>query len=374
MKKILFLTGTRADFGKIKSLISILESDADFEVYVFVTGMHMRAMYGSTYIEVEKCGFRNVFKFINSTSESTMDLTLAKTIEGLSSYIKENPVDMIVIHGDRVEALAGAIVGALNNILVAHIEGGELSGTIDDLIRHSVSKLSHLHFVSNEQAKHRLEQMGEIPDHIFNIGSPDMDIMFSNHLPSLKESRAYYDIKFDHYAIVMYHPVTTEYEDAEQHAKDFFSAIRSSGDNYVIVYPNNDLGCSYILSEIKRLQTAPFVNARPSFRFEYFLTLLNNADYIIGNSSAGIREAPAYGVPTVNVGTRQNNRATAPSIVNCSYSTADILNAIEKCKSLHCERKRMFGKGNSRELFHEVLKRPEIWEIDNQKQFVDIDI
>lgn len=372
MRKVLFLTGTRADFGKIKSLISILESDPDFEVHVFVTGMHMRAMYGSTYSEVEKCGYKHIFKFINSTSESTMDLTLAKTIEGLSSYVSENPMDMIVIHGDRVEALAGAIVGALNNILVSHIEGGELSGTIDDLIRHSVSKLSHLHFVSNEQAKRRLEQMGEISEHIFNIGSPDMDIMFSNQLPSLKEAKAYYDIEFDHYAIVMYHPVTTEYADAEQHAKDFFSAIRSSGDNYVIVYPNNDLGCSYILSEIKKLRTAPFVKAKPSFRFEYFLTLLHDADYIIGNSSAGVREAPAYGVPTVNVGTRQNNRAIAPSIVNCSYDTADILNAIEKCKTLQCERKRMFGKGNSRELFHEVLKKPEIWEIDNQKQFVDI--
>ena len=151
-KRVLFLTGTRADFGKIKSLINILEKDNRFSVHIFITGMHMHALYGSTYLEVEGCGYSNIYKYINHTSETSMDLTLAKTIEGLSAYIKEFPPELIVVHGDRVEALAGAITGSLNNILVAHIEGGELSGTIDDLIRHAVSKMSHIHFVSNEEA------------------------------------------------------------------------------------------------------------------------------------------------------------------------------------------------------------------------------
>ena len=156
MKKILFLTGTRADFGKIKSLLQILEENPNFEPFVFVTGMHLQKEYGYTLLEVERCGFTNIHTFENHTHETTMDLTLAKTIEGLSSYVKECNPDMIVIHGDRVEALAGAIVGSLNNILVAHIEGGEVSGTIDELIRHSTSKMSHIHFASNKQAKKRL--------------------------------------------------------------------------------------------------------------------------------------------------------------------------------------------------------------------------
>src|SRR6478609_6671196 len=160
-KKILFLTGTRADFGKIKSLISILENHSTFEVFVFVTGMHLQETYGYTLIEIERCGFGNIYTFENHTHETTMDLTLAKTIEGLSAYVKSCNPDMIVIHGDRVEALAGAIVGSLNNILVAHIEGGEVSGTIDELIRHAISKLSHVHFVANDAAKNRLIQMGE---------------------------------------------------------------------------------------------------------------------------------------------------------------------------------------------------------------------
>src|SRR5690606_39223720 len=138
MKKILFLTGTRADFGKIKSLISVLEDSPVFEVFIFVTGMHLQWEYGYTLLEIERCNFSNVHTFGNHTHENTMDLTLAKTIEGLSSYAKVIQPDMIIVHGDRVETLAGAIVGSLNNILVAHIEGGEVSGTVDELIRHSV--------------------------------------------------------------------------------------------------------------------------------------------------------------------------------------------------------------------------------------------
>ena len=153
MKKIVFLTGTRADFGKIKSLIQVLENQDDLQAHIFVTGMHMLEEYGYTLIEVERCGFKNISTFNNHTHEATMDLTLAKTISGFSTFIKTINPDLIVIHGDRVEALAGAIVGSLNNILVAHIEGGELSGTIDELIRHATSKMSHIHFVANEKAK-----------------------------------------------------------------------------------------------------------------------------------------------------------------------------------------------------------------------------
>ena len=158
-KKILFLSGTRADFGKLKSLISISQKSSLFDVSIFVTGMHLQKEYGFTVNEIEKSGFENIYTFENHTTESSMDLTLSKTIEGLSAYVKEIKPDLIVVHGDRVEALAGAIVGSLNNILVGHIEGGEVSGTIDELIRHSVSKMSHIHFVSNQQAKNKLNNL-----------------------------------------------------------------------------------------------------------------------------------------------------------------------------------------------------------------------
>ncbi|MDF5252590.1 UDP-N-acetylglucosamine 2-epimerase, partial [Vibrio parahaemolyticus] len=147
MKKMLFLTGTRADFGKLKSLISKVEENPALEAHIFITGMHMMAKYGMTANEVDKAGFKSTYRYINQNGFDSMDVVLSKTIQGLSDYVKELGPDMIVIHGDRVEAMAGDIVGALNNILVAHVEGGEVSGTIDELIRHSVSKMSHLHFV-----------------------------------------------------------------------------------------------------------------------------------------------------------------------------------------------------------------------------------
>ena len=171
-KTIVFLSGTRADFGKLKSLIKISSEAKEFKVHVFATGMHLQEEYGYTVNEIVKSGFQNIHTFANHTEESTMDLTLAKTIEGLSNFVKQVQPDLLVVHGDRVEALAGAIVGCLNNILVGHVEGGEVSGTIDELIRHSISKLSHIHFVANDEAKNRLLQMGELENQIYIIGSP----------------------------------------------------------------------------------------------------------------------------------------------------------------------------------------------------------
>src|SRR3972149_5514199 len=176
-KKILFVSGTRADFGKIKPLIQQVKDSDDFEYQIFATGMHLLSVYGMTVLEIKKAGFDNIYSFINQDSAITsqMDLVLATTVQGLAYYVREYKPDLLVVHGDRVESLAGALVGCLNNILVAHIEGGERSGTIDELIRHAITKLSHIHFVSNNEARNRLVQMGEISSSIFVIGSPDID-------------------------------------------------------------------------------------------------------------------------------------------------------------------------------------------------------
>jgi UDP-N-acetylglucosamine 2-epimerase (hydrolysing) len=373
MKKILFLTGTRADFGKIKSLLQILEENPNFDPFVFVTGMHLQKEYGYTVLEVERCGFTNIHTFENHTHETTMDLTLAKTIEGLSAYVKECTPDMIVIHGDRVEALAGAIVGSLNNILVAHIEGGEVSGTIDELIRHSTSKMSHLHFVSNEQAKKRLVQMGELKDSIFTIGSPDVDIMFSNTLPNLETTKKYYEISFENFAVVMFHPVTTEAKDMEEYANNFVESLLNDTHNYIVVFPNNDLGSQLVLKAYEKLKNNPRFRIFPSLRFEYFLTLLKNAQFIIGNSSAGVREAPYYGLPIINIGTRQENRAVYADIINVDYSSKSISKALQIIDS-HTVQKTSndFGNGNSAQLFLNSLLNQDIWNLNHQKQFRDI--
>lgn len=371
-KKIVFLTGTRADFGKLKSLIEITRTGIDLETHVFVTGMHMLPEYGYTLREVEKCGYENIHTFLNHTHETTMDLTLAKTIEGLSKLVSEVSPDLIVVHGDRIEALAGAIVGSLNNILVAHVEGGEVSGTIDELIRHAVSKMSHIHFVSNEHAKQRLLQMGERDETIAVIGSPDVDVMLSDKLPSLETAKKHYEITFENFAIAMFHPVTTEVEQMEKYANQFVDALLNDSSNYLVIYPNNDLGSSKILTAYERLKNNSRFRIYPSLRFEYFLTLLKNSQFIIGNSSAGIREAPYYGLPAINIGTRQQNRALHQDIINCDYSTTEISKAIVQAKNSSFDKEDLFGSGNSDKLFFETISSPTFWNSSKQKLFNDI--
>ena len=374
-KKILFLTGTRADFGKLKPLITKIKGSTRFEYQIFATGMHMLARYGSTVNEIRKAGFDRLFSFINQDHAigSQMDIVLANTVQGLSLYLREFPADMIVIHGDRVEALAGAIVGALNNVLVAHVEGGELSGTIDELIRHAVTKLSHLHFVSHDEAKRRLIQMGEAPESVYTIGSPDIDIMLSGELPALSEVRDKYGIGFPDYGIAMYHPVTTEQEKLPAHAAAFVEGLLDASSNFVVIYPNNDAGSDVILKRVLELSHHPRFRLIPSMRFEYFLTLLKHARAIVGNSSAGICEAPVYGVPTVNVGTRQMNRFLYPSIVNVADDAAAIARALANLPeavppSLH------FGKGNSAALFLSHLTTRELWSTPRQKLFRELSL
>jgi len=375
MKKIIFLTGTRADFGKLKSLISITQQRKEYEVHLFVTGMHMNSLYGSTIDEIRKNGFDNIYPFINHDSIINMDRTLAKTIDGFSHFIAEIKPDLIVVHGDRVEAMAGAIVGSLNNIVVAHIEGGEVSGTIDELIRHAVSKMSHIHLVANERAKTRLIQLGELPNSIFILGSPDLDLMNPEKLPNLPDVKRYYDIEFDDFSVAMFHPVTTEFESAQKDAKGFVDALIDSDENYLVIYPNNDLGSHEILNEYKRLEGNKKIKLFPSLRFEYFLVLLKNSNYMVGNSSAGIREASYYGTPTVDIGSRQNNRSQGESIFHANNERKSILKAISLAKNFKkdtANKDSDFGQGNSDQIFLKILNSDKIWSLDCQKQFQDV--
>ncbi|MEQ2352743.1 UDP-N-acetylglucosamine 2-epimerase [Pseudoalteromonas piscicida] len=375
MKRILFLTGTRADFGKIKSLISELCEDNDnYTVDIFVTGMHMLKKYGMTAKEVEKA-FNNkaiIYKYINQRNKDSMDVVLSKTISGLSDYVKESEPDLIIVHGDRVEAMAGAIVGALNNTLVAHIEGGEVSGTIDELIRHAVTKMSHRHFVSNDAAKNRLLQLGECSSSIYVIGSPDIDVMASEGLPELDSIKLHYDIDFDNYAIFMYHPVTTEVDSLECKINQVIDSLLECDGNFIVIYPNNDEGSDIILSALNRLNDNERFCIFPSIRFESFLVLLKNSDFIMGNSSAGVREAPFYGLPTINIGTRQNNRSKSSTIIDVDEIKENILSIMTNVRDFKRTPFLEFGNGKSKALFKETLDSNAFWSGDIQKVFIDL--
>jgi UDP-N-acetylglucosamine 2-epimerase (hydrolysing) len=372
-KRVAFLTGTRADYGKIKSLLTILSNDKKYRVDVLVTGMHLLPKYGETVSQVLSDGLGDIHLLPNQFSEQAMEVSLAKTIEQLSNFIQNNKPDLLVVHGDRIEALAGAIVGSLRNVPVAHIEGGEVSGTIDGLIRHSVSKLAHLHFVSNQAAKSRLMQLGENEESIYIIGSPDVDIMFSRKLPSIEDVKARYEIPFLKFAIVTFHPVTTELKDLHNQIENICRALIKSKENYVVIKSNNDLGSEIIQNCIEKKLTSEKFKHLPSMRFEHFLTLMKNSQFMIGNSSAGVRETTYYGVPSVNIGSRQRNRNRSTLIVDVNADENKILDAINKTKDLSRDPQQSFGDGNSDQLFKEILDNEIVWPIMTDKVFVDME-
>lgn len=374
-KRVLFITGTRADYGKIKSLMKRMDASPEYEVYVYVSGMHLLAKYGSTYKEVLKDKYQNVHVAFGQQYTQNMSYNMGNVLMSLSAYVEQVSPDMILVHGDRIDALAGAVTGALNNILVAHIEGGEISGTIDDSIRHAVSKFAHLHFVCNEEAKNRIIQLGEPQENIYVIGSPDIDVMMGEELPDIEEVKQYYGIEFDKYGIFMYHPVTTEVDELQEHMDEIVAALKASQKKFVVIYPNNDLGTDIILRKIGReLEGEENFRVFPSIRFEYFLTLLKKASVIIGNSSAGIRESGVYGIPAIDIGTRQQGRYSIRKLKNIQHVTEnrdEILEAIENVGKyqVQCQ---SFGKGNSTELFLDVLGKQKIWNSDVQKKFIDL--
>jgi UDP-N-acetylglucosamine 2-epimerase (hydrolysing) len=380
-KKLLFITGTRADFGKLCSLIDKANECEIFECCIFVTGMHTLSRYGYTVDEVIKKygshrldgGFRNIHVFMNQVHGESMDMVLGNTIFGLSRYVSQYNPDMIIVHGDRVEALAASIVGALRNILVAHIEGGEISGTIDEVIRHAVSKMAHIHFVANEESRLRLMQIGEREETIHIIGSPDIDLMLSPKLPSIEQALSYYNIPFSEYAITLLHPVTTDIKQTRQMARNVTDAMLLSNDNFIVIYPNNDHGSDIILDEYERLKNNPRIVIYPSLKVDYFLVLLRESKYLLGNSSAGIRETPVYGVPSINIGNRQNGRFYCSSIINVDSDDLQILlQSMAAAGKMPPHKPRFhFGNGNSAQKFLEVLIDEKTWNTPLQKQFID---
>ena len=375
MKKLIFISGTRADFGKIYPLLKCLKQNTEFQFKIFVTGMHMLEKYGYTFIEIQREFKDHLILYKNQPEDcsNSLDLILSQTINGFNEQVFSYKPDLIVVHGDRVEALAGAIVGSLNNILTAHIEGGEVSGTIDDLIRHSITKLCHLHLVSNEFAKKRLLQLGESCETIHIIGSPEIDIMLSDDLPSLEDSMKHYDLPWKNFSLFCYHPVTTEISEIRNNIENIYYAILESNLNYVIIEPNNDPGTKFIYEKILLLKQNKNIRSFPSISHKHYLTLLKNCNFIIGNSSSGVREAPIYAKPSINIGSRQRNRNKQHTIINCSENKENILYAISRAQSMEVKRPSYsFGKKGVAQRFINILRKDIIWKINLQKAFVDL--
>ncbi|QWD11237.1 UDP-N-acetylglucosamine 2-epimerase (hydrolyzing) [Polynucleobacter paneuropaeus] len=367
-KRLLFVTGTRADYGKLEPLASAAQK-ARCHISFFITGMHMMKRYGETRLEVRKFLGADFFEYVNQREGDTQDLILSKTILGFSDFLNEHRPDLVVIHGDRIEAMGASIVCALNYIHSAHIEGGEVSGTIDESIRHCNTKLCATHFVSSEAAKQRVLSLGEQKNRIFNIGSPELDSHMSSSGISIEEVKLHYEIPFSDYGIVIFHPVTSELGDIGGQAESLFVSLERSKRCYVVILPNNDPGSDRILSAINKLPLERF-RVIPSMRFYYFSELMKNASIMIGNSSTGVREAPFLGLPSIDIGSRQNNRAQSTSVMSCSaYDELTLLNLIKKYWGKKSIQDTSFGSGLASSNFINVISSSSFWDIPMQKEF-----
>lgn len=369
---ILFVTGTRADFGKLEPL-AIAARDAGMDVAFFVTGMHMMAEYGLTKLEVARVAGVDVHEFVNQDAGDPQDAVLARTISGFSTFVKGHKPDLVVVHGDRVEALACALVCATNYVRCAHVEGGEVSGTIDEMFRHCNTKLAYCHFVSAQSAARRVRALGEPIDAIYTIGSPELDFHAGDAGITLDDVRGRYDITFTEYGVCTFHPVTSEAASMGAQAKAFFGRLQASGRAFVVILPNNDPGAASILDVINALPPEQF-RLIPSMRFAHFSQLMKNAACIVGNSSAGVREAPFLGVPSLDIGTRQTSRAEGASITACAADDASAIDTFLKNEwAKTYPRDPAFGEGRAAEMFAQILLDPAFWARGMQKNFQDHD-
>jgi UDP-N-acetylglucosamine 2-epimerase (hydrolysing) len=372
-KKVVFITGTRAEYGKLKPVIKLFQKNKNIKTYIFVTGMHLLQNYGNTYTHIvdENKKESTIFLYKNKKIFKSQDQILADTILGFSNFILKIKPDLVVVHGDRVEALASSIAASINNFICMHIEGGEISGTIDEHIRHAVSKFSHIHLVANIDAKKVLRSLGEDLKNIHIVGSPDIDIMKSKNLPSLNQVKKRYKINFLKYSIGIFHPETTKINMIDQMTKAYCKILNKSEKKYILIYPNNDPGNDIIIKKLKNLvkkNKDKFIFLK-SMRFEYFLTLLKNSDFIIGNSSAGIREAPFYGVPTIDLGERQKFRGKSKSIKNFNFEEKKILTYIKKLNKKF-RSSRYYGAGDSISKIKKIIEKKTFWNTKIQKHFI----
>lgn len=341
-RKICFPITSRVHYARQKYLIDCLRKDARVELQIITAGSVLLDKYAQRFLPAIKEEGLPVHDTLFNVIEGGSHLTMAKTaglttFEFASSLHRLNP-DIVVIRGDRFEQLAVAIAAAYLNKTIAHIEGGDRSGTIDESVRHAITKLSHIHFVTNEDSRMRIIQMGENPAMVFNVGS--VDIEFARNVkkqvkPTLLDNIGVgekIDLKKP-YVMVMYHPVTTEKENRE-HAETLLRVVGSLGTQVIWFWPNSDAGTDDIAKALRTYREK--VHSRASkIHFvtdilpEDFITLLTHTKCLVGNSSAGIKEASYLGVPVVNIGTRQEGRLRGPNVKDVGYSAKEILKAIK---------------------------------------------
>ncbi|MCE9675726.1 UDP-N-acetylglucosamine 2-epimerase [Paraclostridium bifermentans] len=335
MRNICVITGTRANYGRLKPVMNAIINNPKLELKLIVTGMHLIPEFGYTVREIEKDGYyidARVDMHLANDTGANMCKSLGLGLIGMTQAIERIKPDIILILGDRDEDLAGAIIGSHMNIPVAHIHGGEVTGTIDESIRHATTKFAHIHFAATEGSKNRLLKLGEIKDYVFNVGSPGLDSILNRKYKTKRELFSEFNLDCNRKLIIVaQHTVTTQREQAVCQMRETMEAIKALGEQTVLIYPNADAGGREMIDVIKQYENLDFISTYRNINFEDYLNLLKYSDVMIGNSSSGIMEAPSYHLPVVNLGTRQNGREQSTNILNINHDKKLIINAIEKC-------------------------------------------
>jgi UDP-hydrolysing UDP-N-acetyl-D-glucosamine 2-epimerase len=329
----------------MRSVIDAIQKDPDLELQLILGGMVILEKYGRILHSIdgkELSVNRKIYFVVEGESLVTMTKSAGIAVSEFATAFEDMRPDIVMVIADRFECLPIAMAASYMNILVAHVEGGEISGSIDESIRHAISKLSHIHFPASMEAAKRLERMGEDPSTIFAVGGTSMDIIRSLNLIDLDPVRKYQanwgmgamvDLEPGKYIVVIQHPVTTEYEKNYRNIKETIAALEELRIPSVWILPNMDAGSDGVNKGIRKFrehQNPDFIHFFKSMPIEIYAPLLQNCACIVGNSSSGIREAAFLGTPCVNVGTRQNGRQRGHNVVDCDYERLEIIDAIKR--------------------------------------------
>lgn len=363
MRKICIVTGNRSDYSRLKSVIRAVGDYPDLELTLIASASHLLDDFGKTIDNIKKDGFK-IDYMVRSIIEGEDLVSMTKSV-GLGvlefpSIFEQDMPDIVLIVGDRFDVYSVAISAALMNIPLAHIQGGEVTGTIDESIRHSITKLAHIHFPSTQESAERIIKMGEIPDRVFNVGCPSFDELDNLDIPSREEMCKKYNLNPDEpFIILAHHPVTTEFNKTMEHESELLEAIYSLNIQTIMLYPNVDAGSKDIVKVIRKFELktpGQKIQKYKHIDFEDYMQLLKYCDCIVGNSSSGIRESCYFGTPAVNIGTRQSGRERGCNVIDVDYNCYDIKNAVIKAiEHGKFEDENIYGDGKAGEKIAEIL-------------------
>lgn len=383
MRKICFVTGTRAEYGLLSRLMRLVKEDKGLQLQVIATNMHLMPEYGETYKEIEKDGFtidKKVYMLKPSDDAHGIILSMAEEMQGMNDALSELKPDILVLLGDRYEILVAAQVALIHRVPIAHIHGGEVTeGAFDDAIRHSVTKMSSLHFTSCEEYRHRVIQMGEQPSRVFDVGSLGVENIKAVPLMTKDELEASLDFKIDTQTIlVTYHPVTLGGDPAKD-IREFLDALDRFKDLKVIfTMPNSDTGRDAIALAVENYvkNHSNRAKAYTSLGLKRYLSTLQFVKAAVGNSSSGIIEVPSFGIPTLNIGDRQKGRLASKSVVNCGTSKNEVIAGLKLCLSEEMQKaaktyENPYAKPDTANLIYQELKYVELAGL-NLKTFYDL--